>query len=162
MALLLGTVLLSTSACSSPEKPEPAPVPPITRADIDGFWFGLYSDFPSASPESVVDEELLTRLVDAMNKSKVVDPWPVPSTPAHGLSVRLWLRDGTEVAVWVFVNDPTNDARIVRSNESARTSVQYPVYAPELLALTKELARQRLTPMEKTLVAPPDGRWLEE
>ena|GEM_PF-4925667 len=162
MALLLGAVLYSASACSSPEKPEPTPVPPITRADIDGFWFGLYSDFPSASPESVVDEELLARLVDAMDESEAIDQWPVPSTVGQGLSIRLWLKDGNEVAVWVFMNDPTNDARIVRSNESARTSVQYPVYAPELVALTKELARQRLTPMEKTLVAPPDGRWLEE
>ena len=110
----------------------------------------------------MVDEELLARLVDAMDESEAIDQWPVPSTVGQGLSIRLWLKDGNEVAVWVFMNDPTNDARIVRSNESARTSVQYPVYAPELVALTKELARQRLTPMEKTLVAPPDGRWLEE
>lgn len=148
-------------ACSPSEKPEPPRVPSITRGDIDGFWFGTYKTRQSARPDPVTDEDLLARLVDAMNKSSV-DTWSVVPSVADGLDISLWLKDGRRADVWVYAEYPIDHARILRWDDSAGVYVQYAVYAPELVGLAKEIARQRLTPMEKILVAPPDGNWLEE
>lgn len=161
VAILLGTMVQSALACSPSDKPEPPRVPSITRGDIDGFWFGTYKTSQSARPDPVTDEDLLARLVDAMNKS-TVDPWTVVPSIADGLDISLWLKDGRRADVWVYAEYPIDHARILRWDDSAGVYVQYAAYAPELVGLAKEIARQRLTPMEKILVAPPDGSWLEE
>jgi len=96
-----------------------------------------------------------------MNKSSV-DTWSVVPSVADGLDISLWLKDGRRADVWVYAEYPIDHARILRWDDSAGVYVQYAVYAPELVGLAKEIARQRLTPMEKILVAPPDGNWLEE
>jgi hypothetical protein len=47
-------------------------------------------------------------------------------------------------------------------DSSTASYVTHRVYAPELVAIAKKLARKRLAPVEKIMVAPPDGGWLEE
>lgn len=161
VTIVLGALLLlpGLAGCSE-SQPEAAGFPPLSRGEIEGFWAGTYSGSREATPDLVLDEALLTRLVDAYNAG-TLDPWPLdPSAPSAYVTLLFWLKDGGRARVMVQRGFPADHAWLAEWNvPEGRAAVTYKVRAPELVAIAKALAQQRLEPYDRFMLDP-DGTWL--